>query len=282
MTTYPDVVDVLDLEPRGDDTYRGQNLSDSHGVVFGGQLMAQIITAAALAVPDKEVKSVHNIFTRGGDPEQPVDLIVDKRHGGRSFATVAVNVSQGARLCTTALVLLHSPEPNLIRFQVPMPIGPTDEGPSAATGSRGWELSVVGGIDINDPAEIGPPELNVWSRFRGGPHEYSRSQALLAYASDGFLIGTAMRPHKDIGMSMAHVSISTSVITQTLTFHERFDAADWHLLAHESPYAGQGRSFGRANVFTATGNLVASFNQENMIRAYAPGHQPAPGTKSKY
>jgi acyl-CoA thioesterase II len=92
---------------------------------------------------------------------------------------------------------------------------------------------------------------------------------LLGYASDGFLIGTAMRPHPGIGQALAHVSISTSVITQTLTFHEDFDVGGWLLLAHRSPQAGHGRSFGRADVFSAEGRLVASYSQENMIRAPA-------------
>ena len=125
------------------------------------------------------------------------------------------------------------------------------------------------GADISDPAAIGPPDLCVWSRFIDVPKEPWVSQALLAYASDGFLIGTAMRPHDGVGQALAHVSIDTSVIAQTLTFHRHFDAGNWLLASHHSPYAGQGRSFGRADVFTSDGNLVASYSQENMIRGVA-------------
>ena len=107
-------------------------------------------------------------------------------------------------------------------------------------------------------------------------------QALLAYATDGFLIGTAMRPHAGIGQSMSHRTISTSVLSHTLTFHEPVDAAAWHLLAHESPYAGRGRSYGRANVFTEDGRLVASFVQDNMVRAFPEGQQPGGGGRSKF
>lgn len=282
MSNRADVVDVLDLESTGVDSYRGESLTDSHGVVFGGQLMAQIVTVAGLALPDKRVKSVHNVFARGGDPEQPLDLRVVRQHAGRSFATVAVTVAQDERLCTSALVLMQSAEPDLIRHQAAMP---TSKGPDLATPkylARGWEVRIDDDVDLYDPEAVGPPELNVWSRFSNGPHDASTSQALLAYASDGFLIGTAMRPHAGVGQSMAHVSISTSVISQTVTFHDEFDAADWHLLAHESPHAGGGRSYGRAHVFTADGRLVASYDQQNMIRAFAADRRPAPGTVSKY
>jgi acyl-CoA thioesterase II len=105
---------------------------------------------------------------------------------------------------------------------------------------------------------------------------------MLSYASDGFLIGTAMRPHAGVGQALAHVSISTSVITQSISFHRPFDASEWLLLAHQSPYAGAGRSFGRADVFTRGGALVASYAQENMIRAFADDRRPTPGAKSKY
>jgi acyl-CoA thioesterase len=282
MTNRADVVDVLDLEPTGADSYRGRNLTDSQGVVFGGQLMAQILTAAALTLPHQQVKSVHNLFARGGNPDHPLDLRVRPQHEGRSFGAVAVTVAQDERLCTTALVLMQSPDPDLIRHQAPMP---ASKGPDLATPkylSRGWEVRIDDDVDLYDPEAVGPAELNVWSRFSDGPHDSTTSQALLAYASDGFLIGTAMRPHDGIGQSMAHVSISTSVISQTVTFHDDFDAADWHLLAHESPHAGGGRSYGRAHVFAEDGRLVASYEQQNMIRAFAADRRPAPGTLSKY
>jgi acyl-CoA thioesterase len=76
-----------------------------------------------------------------------------------------------------------------------------------------------------------------------------------------------MRPHAGIGQSMAHVTVGTSVLSHTLTFHEPVDAGEWHLLAHESPYAGAGRTYGRAHIFTQDGRLVGSFVQDNMVRS---------------
>jgi acyl-CoA thioesterase len=282
VRTSTDLLDVLELEQVGTDAYRAGTLADTHGVVFGGQLLAQMVVAAAAAVPGHQVKSAHNVFARGADPAHPLEIRVARHHEGRTFSTLGVSICQGDRLCTQSLVLLHVPEPDLIRHQVPMP---PSGGPAAAaprTNTRGWEVRIDDDVDILDPALVGPAELNVWSRFAGGPHDPATSQALLAYASDGFLIGTAMRPHEGVGQSLAHVSISTTVISQTLTFHETFDASRWHLLAHDSPHAGNGRSFGRAHVFTEDGRLVASYSQENMIRAFAPDRRPADGTTSKY
>ena len=81
---------------------------------------------------------------------------------------------------------------------------------------------------------------------------------------------------------MAHVSISTSVLSHTLSFHEPVNAGDWYLLAQSSPYAGRGRSYGRGDIFSEDGNLVASFVQENMIRAFPEGQGPHGGGRSKF
>jgi acyl-CoA thioesterase-2 len=53
------------------------------------------------------------------------------------------------------------------------------------------------------------------------------------------------------------------------------DASHWLLLDQESPVAREGRGYGRAHVFTVDGDLVASFVQENLIRAFATD-QPRP------
>jgi acyl-CoA thioesterase II len=145
-----------------------------------------------------------------------------------------------------------------------------------------WEIRVVDDVDISDPNAVGPAELFVWSRFPGSGDVGTAGQALLAYATDGFLIGTAMRPHAGFGQALSHVEFSTSVLTHTLTFHEPIAAGEWYLLAHESPYAGRGRSYGRANVFATDGRLVASFVQENMVRAFPEGQKPNAGGRSKF
>jgi acyl-CoA thioesterase-2 len=270
----------LDLAPLGDGRYRGGHGETSQEVVFGGQLLAQTIMAAARTVPDKDVRSVHTIFARGASTAAPIDLDVEVMHSGRAFASATVTVRQPERLCSRSLVLLDAAEPDLIRHGAPMPpvAGPGEPSEPAP----GWEVSTVGGVDISDPSGVGPAELFVWTRFPGVPGDPTTGQACLAYATDGFLIGTAMRPHPGVGQALAHVSISTTVLTHTLTFHEPFDASDWLLLAQESPYAGRGRSYGRALVYTADGRLVASFVQDNMIRDFPASQRPSAGEKSRF
>ncbi len=262
------LLDALELQPVEADRYRAENVPGGHGVVFGGQLLAQSLVAARQGHDDKRVKTIHTVFARGARPDEPLDVVVDPMQAGRTFASSTVTISQGDRLCVRSIVLLDVDEPDLIRH-ADGPVRPSrpDDAP-AMPGAEGgdWEIRVVGGVDISDPEAVGPAELDVWTRFEGAPHDPASGQALLAYATDGFLIGTAMRPHEGVGQALAHRTLSTGVISHTLTFHEPLDAGEWLLLSHRSPYAGHGRTYGRADVFTAAGELVASFVQDAMVR----------------
>lgn len=264
-------LDALVLEPCGEGRFRAPNVAMGHGVVFGGQLLAQSIVAGLAGQDDKAVKTVHTVFARGASPDAPVEISVEPMHGGRSFASSTVTISQGERLCTRSLVLLSADEPDVIRHAdgPPTAAAPDDAVPMSHSDGA-WEVRVVDGVDISDPDLVGPPELDVWSRFVGAPDEPAVNQALVAFATDGFLIGASMRPHAGVGQAQAHVTLDTGVVSHTLTFHEPCAAAEWVRLVHHSTYAGHGRAYGRADMFTADGQLVGSFVQDSRIRRMAP------------
>ncbi|HZU80528.1 MAG TPA: acyl-CoA thioesterase domain-containing protein [Acidimicrobiales bacterium] len=266
MVAVKSILESLHLEPAGEGRYRAENVHTGHPVVFGGQLLAQSIVAAAAGHEGKTVKTLHTVFARAAAPDTGVEITVDPVHAGRALASSTVTISQGARICTRSMVLMSAEEPDLIRHADPAPaVAAPDAGPSGDD----WAVQIVDGVDLSDPAQVGPPELQVWTAFPGAPEEAVTSQALLAFATDGFLIGTAMRPHEGVGQAQAHVTLSTGVLGHTITFHEPFSAASWLLLAHRSVHAGHGRSYGRADVFATDGTLVASFVQDSMIRAMA-------------
>ncbi len=257
---------ALDLTRRDDGVWEGTNTGDGHGVIFGGQLLAQTIVAASRSDESKRVRSVQTVFARGGSRDAGVTIRVEPMHAGRSFASMTVSVEQGDRLCCRSLVLLDAPDEDLVTHQVPLPAQST---PPTDVADGWWQVATVGDVDLADPG-VGPAELGVWTRFPGAPADDAVAQAMLAYASDGFLIGTAMRPHEGLGQSMAHVTVATTVLTHTLSFHEPFDAGEWLLLSHESTHAAEGRAHGRAVVHTADGRHVASFVQDSLLRAMPP------------
>ena len=247
-------------------------MANGHGVVFGGQLLAQSLVAAVAGHEAKRAKTLHTVFARGASPDAPLEIVVEPMHAGRAFASSTVTISQGERLCARSIVLLAD-EPDFITHADPAPAvaAPIDAGDGAGE----WEVRVVDDVDISDPELTGPPDLDVWTRFPGAPDDPTINQALLAFATDGFLIGTAMRPHAGVGQAQAHITVTTGVISHTITFHEPFVTRDWLLLSHHSPFAGRGRSYGRADVFRPDGALVASYVQDAMIRPKDAGRPGA-------
>lgn len=277
MTARVALPGAFRLEQVGDDRFEAPSIGDPHvrDVVFGGQLLAQMILAAGVVNGDKDLSSIHTVFARSATLTAPVEIDVEVLHGGRSIGAETVTVRQGDRLCARGLVLRHAADADLIRHQPAMPeVGGPGASPSSAQEALvapGTELKVVGGVDTWDPeAPTGPAELFVWVRLPAGLGDHALTQAMLAYATDGFLIGTAMRPHPGIGQNMAHRGVSTGVVSHTLTFHDRFDAGEWLLMAHEGSVAAGGMSYGRAHVFTEEGRAVASFVQEGLIREAVP------------
>ncbi len=276
MAEVPDLVAALEMTPAGPNRFTAGNVQGGErGMVFGGELIAKMLVAAGRADGTKPVKSAHGLFGRTVQVTEAVELDVDVLHSGRTFASASVSLSQGARECARALVLLSEPEDDFIRHASPIP---DVDGPDAAVpypDPNSWrEVRSVGGVDINDETTVGPAEVSLWMRFPAAPDDGLVAQGLLAHATAGYLIGTAMRPHEGVGQSQSHRAMSTGIIGHTMSFHDAFDPREWLLIHNESPFAGRGRTFGRGHAFTRDGQLVASFSQEAMIRHFAGGEAP--------
>ena len=281
MTTMVDeLAECLDLRPDGDNRFVGSSLAEvgEGDVVFGGQMAAQLLVAGSTVDPTKPVKSIQVLLGRAAVRHEPVEFVVEPMHGGRTFASATVTATQRGRLCSRALVLLSASEPDLIHHALEMPAAdPPDRCPNwdayTVGSERNWvagrELRVVGGVDTSDRDAVHDPRLLVWTRVRGLAGDPVKHQAYLAFATAGPNIGVAMLPHAGLGTVDAHETVSTGIMTHDVVFHEPADAEDWLLVVFESPSAGGGRSFGRGDIFTSGGRLVASYTQSNMIRGFS-------------
>jgi acyl-CoA thioesterase len=225
---------------------------------------------------DKEVKSIHAIFARAGDYTQPIQYEVERMHDGRTLGSDTVTFSQTGRIMSRGMILWSKPEPDLIRHtaHVTMPEVDGPDHPGHRPDGRVFPGAVgliADGVNTwSDDEPLRPALQNVWTRYH---HDYSPvvNQAILAWATDGYLIGTAMLPHEGRNEGHAHKTISTGVIAHTLNFHDRFQADEWLLMACESIWAGRGRAHGRCNIWTEDGRLVATYTQDNLVRAWADG-----------
>jgi acyl-CoA thioesterase-2 len=272
---HRDLLAALTLAEGDDGVLRAPYFSAGRGVVFGGQLLGQAIVAADRRIPGKRVKSVQMVFARGVIVAEPADIVVEPMHDGRTIASATVSFLQGGRTCARCLILCDIEEPDLVRWQIPMPdVAPPDPAEARPHALTAPETIVVDNVDVNDPGLIGPALLQLWVRFPEAPRDDAVQRALLAHTTDGWLIATAMRPHPDLGQAMAHTQVSTGVLTQSLSFHSPVDVREWLLIDHEVLATGAGRTYGRGHIFTDDGQLVASFVQEALLRRFPAGQDP--------
>ncbi|MEU6372588.1 acyl-CoA thioesterase domain-containing protein [Streptomyces sp. NPDC046909] len=259
---WDDLLSCLDLRtPPGGTVFEARNQRLGYHRLFGGQLLAQSVRAARLSCPDKDIKSLHALFPRAGRPEEPVRYEVERHHVGGTFATLTVVARQQHGVVATAAVSLHSAEDgpsHQTAAPVPAALGPEHR---VDLHLLPWETRTAADLDATDP---GPPEFDLWMRMPTADPELA--PALTAYATDLTLIGTALRPLDGIGQRDAQKAFTSAVTSHTVWFHRPFRADDWLLLRQHSPILAHGRCFGRGDVLTEDGSLVASYAQEALLR----------------
>jgi acyl-CoA thioesterase-2 len=112
-----------------------------------------------------------------------------------------------------------------------------------------------------------PAVRHTWLRSVGGlSDERLVHQAILAYASDYGLLGTALQPH---GISYRQPDIQVATLDHAVWFHRPFRVDEWLLYATDSPVTAGARGFARGSVFTREGALVASVAQEGLTRVWS-------------
>jgi acyl-CoA thioesterase-2 len=241
--------------------YEGRNQHLDYYRVFGGQLLAQFIEIARRTFPDKTVKSQHTVFTREGAAAEPIRYEATPQHDGRSFAALTIVARQSRGVIATASISMHAVEPGPEHQQVdavPPLLGPDfDIGLDLIP----WETRAA--VDLNSTG-TGPPEFEFW--MRTPTVDPGLAQALTAYATDLTLIGTALRPIDGAGQRGNGTTFASAVTSHTVWFHRPFRTDDWLLLRQHSPLLAQARCFGRGDVLTADGVLVASYSQEALVR----------------
>lgn len=241
--------------------YQGRNQELNYHRVFGGQLLAQFLRIAAHTFPDKAVKSQHVVFAREGRADEPITFRASPQHEGRSFAAVTITATQSRGVIATATVSLHAVEGGPDRqdvAEVPAVLGPEY---AVALDLIPWETRAS--VDLNATTS-GPPHYEFW--MRTPEVDSALAPALTAYATDLTLIGTALRPIDGAGQRGNGTTFTSAVTSHTIWFHRSFVTDNWLLLRQHSPVLAHARGFGRGDVLTAGGVLVASYAQEALVR----------------
>lgn len=280
--TLASLLKLLDLERIEHDIYRGQNRDIGSGRVFGGQVLAQALVAAQRTVESpRRAHSLHGYFILPGDIAAPIVYFVDRLRDGKSFTTRQVTAIQHGRAIFTMSASFQLPEEGPTH-QIAMPPVPSPEAlpkeidlvrarahhlpeprREIYTQDRPLDFRPVDPVDPFAPEERAPVRY-LWLKADGPmPDDPLQHQAVLAYASDYGLLGTALLPHR---LSFQQPNLQAATLDHSLWFHRPLRVDEWLLYAMDSPAAGGARAFSRGSVFTREGVLVASTAQEGLTR----------------
>src|SRR4051794_35530116 len=108
-TGATNLVELLALEELDTDLYRAHNPAQPFTPhLYGGQVAAQALRAAALAVPDDRLAhSLLASFLRRGEADIPTILRVDRNRDGHSFSARSVVALQHGKAIFTASASFH-------------------------------------------------------------------------------------------------------------------------------------------------------------------------------
>lgn len=276
-----ELVSLLDVEELDVDLYRGHRQPGGVGRVFGGQVIAQGLQAAQRSVEDKIAHSLHAYFMRPGDENFPITYRVVRDFDGGSFATRRVIAMQRGTPILSMTASFQREEGGL-HHQDAMPDVPAPEGLKTEQELRRERIDLIPErmrpfMLRRRPIEMRPckprdwldptqqePVWNCWFRALSPlPDDPAIHRAVVAYASDMALLGTAMLPH---AVSWNTPNMQTASLDHAVWLHEPLRADDWLLYTTDSPWAGHGRGFNRGRIFTRDGRLVANTAQEGLIR----------------
>lgn len=282
MKNFDELRSVLELEKIEDNLYRGQSYRTPWGRVFGGQVLAQSITAAQLTTPDDRLlHSMHAYFLLAGDIELPIVYDVERVRDGGSYTTRRVKAIQKGRAIFSMEASFQTPEEGF-SHQQSMPDVPPPEGLKndreigemlrqqapeiyrLTRLERPIECRPTEGADLYI-ADTVKPKQNIWIKALGSlPDSDRKHQVALAYVSDYNLLATALLPHRK---ELRDKQVFLASLDHAMWFHQPFRFDDWLLYSMESSSAGSARGFSRGNIFTREGKLVASVAQEGLIRS---------------
>ncbi len=280
--TLTRLLDILDLQATGENSFIGHCHPTAWGRLFGGQVIAQALIACTRTVESaRSPHSLHAYFILAGDTSVPIEFEVERIRDGKSFATRRCVAKQKGR-AIFALSASFQVHEGGFDHAFPMPDVPKpDQLPSLKDILTQYAAALpktVSAYFAQDRAiELRPvsydryfgkspatAEQSLWLRADGKlPDDPAIHRAVLSYLSDLTLLDTALIAHNS---SIFQPGLQVASLDHALWFHRPFKADEWLLYTQDSPNAVGARGLTRGLIYAQDGTLVASVAQEGLIR----------------
>ena len=265
-----DLGELLDIRELDRDLYEAPSFPDEERQhLFGGQVAAQALRAAALTVDrERRAHSLHGYFLRRGTSGRSVVLQVFRDRDGGSFSSRRVLAIQNGEVLFSAAASFHLDEESP-EYQLPMT--------SEVAGPE--ELPVVhGGPDqfFETRGEVGRAAADgmtfssrLWVRSRSSlPDDDSVHDCALAYVTD---LGSGFAGLEIDGLAPAGPSLD-----HCIWFHRPIRLDDWVLVDLWPLRASGARGTYMGAVHDRAGSLGCMLAQEALLRPRALSRGAAP------
>lgn len=286
-----ELLHFLRLERSTAESYSGASPHSSAGRHFGGLVAAQALLAAGASVPDgRRPCSIHSYFLAGGRPSAPIDYDVEATRDGGSISTRRVTASQDGGMIFDMASLFKLSEHGFSHQDSRPKVPDPDDLPRAERLPNGNDATEWGAVDIRFVGAWSRSEgstdtmhtahQRVWFRVDGRlPDDDLLHASALVFASDLTLLPVVVVPHR-VGGEIPDIALRTS-LDHSVWFHRPFRTDEWLLYDQVTSNASDGRGLALARIFSMRGQMVASANQEALIRRAAapsssnPAAEPA-------
>jgi acyl-CoA thioesterase II len=260
--------ELLSLERIEDDLFRTVVVHSESAGLFGGQVAAQALRAAAETVAaDRHPHSLHGYFLSRGDASQRVLLTVSRDRDGGSFSNRRVIAVQNGKVIFNMAASFHRAEEGSNYQAHP---APAVEAPEDLPDDERWHR--MHGVEIRLPEQPQPAQRmpsRMWIRSRHRLDGDTLNACALTYVSDMFT-GLAAAPG-------AVISGPVTSLDHSVWFYRKVALDDWVLMDLAPESASGGRSMYTGRIFSRDGVLAAGLAQETLFRPGVARIEPAGG-----
>lgn len=252
-------VDVVSLTEHGADVYVARGPAYPWGGLYGGQIVAQALAAAAATVePTHRPHSLRAYFIRPGDADEPVRYEVDRTRDGRTFVTRRVVARQDvAILNLEASFQVHEPSGSVQTY--PLEPAPPPDGLANDSWTPMFQRRFVPGTD-----ERG--RTRGWFRMDEPLGDDPLLHTLaLAYLSDDLPTDAVFRI-EPLGGPVDHDTAFSVSLDHAIWFHRPVRADGWHLQDFGCHGFVDGRGLAIGHVYGTDGTHAATVAQEVLVR----------------
>ncbi|MFT3875006.1 MAG: acyl-CoA thioesterase II [Propioniciclava sp.] len=278
MDHISEILDLLELDSCGHDTFIGKHPVTLQQRTFGGQVMAQALAAMYRTVPSERLcHSLKGYFLRAGVTSEDITYTVARPRDGGSFTTRGVTASQGGHEIFTMSASFKEPEDGLEHAALPSkpPTPPESCVPLteqlrtvapqfAAMWEREWAAIDTRFVGFSNRETSEGARMQVWLRSVGDvPDDPRIHQMVLAYASDLTLLVVSALAHPQ---TFGSPDLQIATIDHSMWFHRPIRVDDWVLYDQSSPNAANALGLSFGSLYDEHGALGAHAVQEGLIR----------------